>query len=75
MKELILKHLFFQIIEYKLFLTYELNNLIKHECAHAIAPIHENHGNKFKKICKKLKCSKKWQSAIPEKISVYSSML
>jgi hypothetical protein len=40
-------------------LPYELDNLIKHECAHAIID-ETGHGEHFVKVCKKLKCSKKW---------------
>jgi len=55
-------------------LSHELDNLIKHECAHAISDMC-GHGNRFIKICKKLKCSKKWQTSRTENINVYSSML
>jgi predicted metal-dependent hydrolase len=55
------------------FYPYELDNLIKHECAHVISD--DTHGEKFKKICKKLKCSKKWQQKNIDKIDVYSNMI
>ena len=57
----------------KALFTYELSNLIKHECAHVISD--DQHGKKFVEACKKLKCSKKWQVAKPENVDVYSSML
>lgn len=43
-------------------LPYELDGLIKHECAHAISDTEHGHGKKFKTICNQLKCQKKWQS-------------
>jgi hypothetical protein len=57
----------------KAFFTYELLNLIKHECAHAITP--GGHGPKFVAVCKKLGCAAKWQHGIPTSIDVYASML
>ena len=57
----------------KALFTYELSNLIKHECAHVIGD--NTHGKKFVETCKKLKCSKKWQVAKPENVDVYASML
>lgn len=57
----------------KAFFTYELTNLIKHECAHAISD--SSHGEKFIQTCKKLGCSKKWQARKTDNIDVYAVML
>jgi hypothetical protein len=51
----------------------ELDNLIKHECAHAIIP-ETGHGEHFIKVCNKLKCSKRWQKGKVNNIQVYSNM-
>jgi|WetSurMetagenome_2_1015567.scaffolds.fasta_scaffold789223_2 hypothetical protein len=54
-------------------LPYELDNLIKHECAHAIID-ETGHGEKFTSVCKKLKCSKKWHSR-KANMDVYGSLI
>jgi hypothetical protein len=50
---------------------YELENLIKHECAHAILNNEHGHGSKFAEVCKSLKCSKKWQARFTNQATVH----
>ena len=59
----------------KAFFTYELLNLIKHECAHALTEKEGGHGPKFVATCKKIGCASKWQRGVPTSIDVYASML
>lgn len=55
-------------------LPYELNGLIKHECAHAISDTEKGHDIKFKQICTRLKCQKKWQNRKVD-VDVYGELM
>jgi hypothetical protein len=57
----------------KALLTYELTNLIKHECAHAISG--EQHTKQFKTISKKLHLPERWQHRKIKNIAIYNSMI
>jgi hypothetical protein len=66
-KQFIFSNYWIQILSVR-----DLNDLIKHECAHALS--HGGHGSDFKKICEKIKCSKKWQFAKTD-VCIDSSLL